>query len=488
MFKFILILLLSSSSWAGIRDIGNGGDAVVCKDSVELLDYYEARVVLKSPIDLGEEIKDSDGVEMALRVVQRMTSQHPITAMHYRKRISSFWEDARLEYGIQLHDIKDENIKLIKSGNNEKLEDNYLLLPAGCGLYQVAIRRDKNKVPDKKTFSINGDLWKRMSPTHRAGLILHEVLYEDMLLTDEFGVVPFEHPEPDSRHARFMNAFFANPKNLKLGDPEYLRAKFLNGWFIEDSTFPELLSYMGPNARLRQVNVNEDEKIIVGSRTLKALRGSVIEKEGYTLKMVVAEDTLIQTSSGSFTAIAGSPLEFSGDNIMIAYLKDGGTFSLPSGQKISVRSQQSYFAVPLGERTAFYGSPFPVRFQSKELALGQSLLILGWEEKFYSSMGMEMSISCSQQEHDWCITLYHEGNLESVLLKPEPAQEWPIEIVDTKGNKIDLTKLWKEARDSHKFRGTPARRLPTKLNFNEQGQAICPYQSGETCEWLEVIP
>lgn len=498
---FLLIFANAVSVHAGGHDVGNGGDAIVCPNStdggvsVELLDYFEARTILKWAVDLGPEIPDSDGREMALRAVDRMVSHHPVTARFYRERIEHFFEDARIENGMALHQIADTNVFVLNENDanpaeDSKLKNNYLLIPAHCKMVQLAIRRNREKVPDHKTFTLNGDLWRRMKPLQRAGLILHEVLFEDMLLTDEFGRIPLEHPEPDSRDVRYMNAFFSNPSLFESSDAAYLELTFLRGWFIEDVQMPDLLSSshsLGGQSGLWPSD--RDVQVLIGGRTYRALRGSEYKKSGDFFKMIVlAEDTVLKTPAGEFVAAAGTPLEFNGAGFGRVYLARDAKFRLPEGGSLEARGNENHGPVAQVEPTDFFGNDFPMRFFTRDYRVSSNeFTIRNLSGQLDVSPWISWTLRCDGRPSHFCVELYRTGRPHFIALGREPNSMFSIEILAQGGQAVNLSDLWAQADRAHRFGGKPALRLPRRLEFDAQGFAICPYRDEATkeCQWLE---
>lgn len=517
---FSLSLIALKPCNAGVRDIGNGGDAVVCFkeepsgqdviQSVELLDYYEARSLLNWPIDLGEPTHpDSDGRELALRAVERMSQRHPQTAYYYRQRIAQFFSDARIEYGIDLHEIDDSNIAL---SSNHKLEKNYLYLPKGCKLVQLAIRRNKSKVPDKKTFSINGDLWKHMSPLQRAGLILHEIMYEDLLLSYEYALFPIRKQEPDSRHVRYMVAVFSHPTLYLQDDADYLRTIFTHASFIEDVVHVDLIGALSPRVKL--LPKTHDVEVKVGNRIFLALRGSSYElyENGSPKYLYLAKDTQVDLTTGSFVALGGSKIEFSPSGaIQSAYLAKDAKFKFQGASTVTVPGNDIFWGVNPRRLTTFWNDQGPREFMLSHLLGNQGLAILGSDMKLTKSLGLNFALGCSDaipalaksrqimdeakaaefenslaEDLQYCVALHANGIPKRVRLTNEEPR-FDFEIVDQNGQVVELTKMLREANEEARHMGTPLYRLPEFLEFDEEGRAICPYIQKSTgrCIWLQ---
>jgi hypothetical protein len=61
---------------------------------------------------------------------------------------------------------------------------------------QIAIRRNEASSLNKR-FTVNQELWKKLSETGKAGLVMHEIIYEHF----------FKLGETDSVKARTFNAY-----------------------------------------------------------------------------------------------------------------------------------------------------------------------------------------------------------------------------------------------------------------------------------------
>ena len=163
--SFVLLVLALPASYAGAESIvGNGGDVVVCRDanreirSVELLDYVEARL---RGWEVTEAVASDAEIVTARMMIQRLAVGLPEESAELDAIAAAFFDNARLLPNIDLVDIPDSD---------------HLVLPRGCALEQIAIRR-RPGFPSERLYTVNLDLWERLAPSHRVGLILHETLY-----------------------------------------------------------------------------------------------------------------------------------------------------------------------------------------------------------------------------------------------------------------------------------------------------------------------
>lgn len=188
----VLGLLLPLFSFAGGGQLGNGADAVVCttgyKTTAELLDIYEARVLLgknwvpgyRGGTDI--EISTYIGVN---KILAQLDTKLPAKSARLRSYVATFFEESNFLYGVELTDIPDSL---------------QVALPGGCKLAQLVIQSPNPQLGQKR-YTINGDIWNLMDPTSRMGMVLHEVIYRDQLILGH----------KDSRWTRYLNAlFFSN--------------------------------------------------------------------------------------------------------------------------------------------------------------------------------------------------------------------------------------------------------------------------------------
>lgn len=182
--------------------LGNGGDAIVCRDrnghitSAELLDYFEARVLRDLNPEFGNESQSPD--QRALVAVERLERRAPEAFRILREYVVSFLSETRMISDIDLPDVPD-------SGE--------VLVPRGCRVEQVAIQHEPRVTRDYR-YWINQEIWNAMSRLSRAGLILHEVIYRVALqvgATNSIGV-------------RHLNALMSSPEFDHISREEYTRA------------------------------------------------------------------------------------------------------------------------------------------------------------------------------------------------------------------------------------------------------------------------
>jgi hypothetical protein len=198
----LLVLALYTVPTFADQRVGNGGDAVVCRNvtgeinSVELLDYYEARKFYY--VDLDFPTSSDDPMTIVRSVLSRFKGTDEFKADKYLRRAEEFfslvgWHDGYLE------DIPD---------------DLGLGYDHNCKLEQLVIRNpraDHNR--RLKLFLIRKDLFDRMSPQNQAGVVLHEIIYEDFMMN--LG-------EKNSINARNFHIYVASTLFVDIDLQEYL--------------------------------------------------------------------------------------------------------------------------------------------------------------------------------------------------------------------------------------------------------------------------
>lgn len=247
-----LVVAIAPLAHAG-RIVGNGGDVVVCRNadnsirSIELLDFYEARVERDQIIQLDPNKSVEENVAIYM---QRLGSYDLYQKNRFQALYQEFNNDARFMPGVELVDIPDSN---------------HISFPVGCKVEQIAIQKNP-QYPGERRYSVNKDLWDKLTTADRAGLIMHEIIYRDtVLLADKL------EDDVDSIPTRFLNSTIAANGLTALRSSEYFRVlSRLNfeyaSWreFIVEISYAEFFEngYMnGVMAKFdqeQQVNLNND--------------------------------------------------------------------------------------------------------------------------------------------------------------------------------------------------------------------------------------
>lgn len=187
--KTIFVLtFFSISAFAGGSVVGNGGGAVVCRDaqgkikSAQVLDYYEGEKLRGIKASLGSpKLSYQKKVELALN---RLQSMSPTRARAYKEQFKNFSYESALVKNVQFTEIEDAA---------------FLFFPKGCQVEQVAIQKIPI-FPEDKRFYIQEEIWNAMNNDHKAGLVLHEIIYREAL---KYGHV-------NSTRARYFNSWISS--------------------------------------------------------------------------------------------------------------------------------------------------------------------------------------------------------------------------------------------------------------------------------------
>lgn len=181
----------TSAAYAG-NENGNGGDGIYCRtsSSIELLDYYEARVLRGVVPNLGgANLSTVEKVKLAINRLEKFDSQR---AEAYRSKLTTFFAETKFLSGIMLTDVPDSL---------------HLVLPNGCEIHQVAIQKEPEFAGDP-VYVVNEDLWRLMSSDNQAGVILHEIIYREAISRGHL----------NSIKTRYYNSIISS--NL-LGEPSF---------------------------------------------------------------------------------------------------------------------------------------------------------------------------------------------------------------------------------------------------------------------------
>jgi hypothetical protein len=176
----IFITIFACHLYGG-NEVGNGGNAVVCLNRVELLDLYEAKVLRKFEIDPG--LSGSDPFQIAAIRLGTLEAMDPKSAKIYKTMLERLKTEISFEDGIQLKPIDD-------SAHAFEPKEK------GCKVSQLAVFRKKN-LPGEKIVLVEKTIWKKLTPVHQAGLLLHEIIYKHL---SDLG-------EKDSAKARYLVSY-----------------------------------------------------------------------------------------------------------------------------------------------------------------------------------------------------------------------------------------------------------------------------------------
>ncbi len=158
-FLFLTSLLLSSVAFGNGKVVGNGGDAVVCGKSVQVLDVYEALALRGFKLDLGAPaLSVNEKVSLAIGRIKKVD---PYRAALIEILSRNFFTETKFIRGGNLRDVDDSD---------------EIFLPEGCTRKQLAIQNARVVFSDP-FYTVNEDIWDRLDNDNKAALILHEVIF-----------------------------------------------------------------------------------------------------------------------------------------------------------------------------------------------------------------------------------------------------------------------------------------------------------------------
>lgn len=195
---------------------GNGGHGVGCRvspngniASVILHDFYEGRYRYHLIPSLGDRTLTVE--QKANLALKRLSRLDPERAARYQSRLNHFWENANKWPNAHLVFVSDSN---------------YVAIETGCELVQVAIQK-LPEFPQEKYFTIDETYWNLMDDDSKAGLLLHEIVYEE--------AISFGHQ--DSTKARYFTALITSGDVENMSTTQYAEIAKVMGFPLETFLF-----------------------------------------------------------------------------------------------------------------------------------------------------------------------------------------------------------------------------------------------------------
>ncbi len=239
---FVLAMLLAPwtygdfvsrvDQYKGVRDVGNGGDVVVCRENgvitkVTMLDYYEAEKMRGTKINLGgPELSVDEKLQIALERLKRLS---PDRFRLYSDWLSTF-DDEKAEL---------ENITLVDISDSD-----HIVLENGCTVEQIVIQHEP-RFPEDKRYTINRDLLRYMDNDNLAGLKLHEVSYREGL----------QHHHTNSISARYFNALISSDRLERMSQENFTKL-MVNNIHFYNIEIQGLKIGTGPNFKAPEFQEN----------------------------------------------------------------------------------------------------------------------------------------------------------------------------------------------------------------------------------------
>jgi len=240
--------------------IGNGGDAIVCRDksteaivSAEILDVYEARVIHNAEITVDPSQSTDDILNT---IIGKIRLKETVSADRIQSYVDTFFEEAKFLNDIELEDINDSA---------------HIIIPRGCKVEQVAVHNKPSEFNPNR-YTVNNNIWNSLDNLNKAALVLHEVLYR--IARESLSI-------RDSRLIRLSMA------SLLSFDFEQDFVKFLN--LLNRLGFDEAQLSSLPNLKIKNIKFSGSE--------ITAYRATVVDQERpvdvftYSLKLT-ADDSI----------------------------------------------------------------------------------------------------------------------------------------------------------------------------------------------------
>lgn len=175
----VLLLMMSTVLFAGEK--GNGGDAVVCRNtrgeitSAELLDYYEGRILRGFSVRDSAALSDEEFINENLGRISRLDGDFMFTiddGIDLLKKIRTFLETTETNARIGNVIFTSETLRDINDSGE-------LILKENCKVEQLAIRLD-NEFDEDPEFIIQASILRTLGDRDLRGLVLHEILYREI--------------------------------------------------------------------------------------------------------------------------------------------------------------------------------------------------------------------------------------------------------------------------------------------------------------------
>lgn len=185
------VFFFSSCAFAGFKT-GNGGHVLECATSqfynqrLFLYDLYEGEIRHHKRMVFSSEKNALEKVEDLLNRVQKVDSER---VLRYRNWLHQFSKESQFL----------ENTELLSS---DDIDIGFY--PKDCALKQV-ITQQQPLFPGDKRYLIDKATWSNLNEDHKAGLILHELIYREALQE--------ENKHLNSVKIRFFNYIFHTFEN-----------------------------------------------------------------------------------------------------------------------------------------------------------------------------------------------------------------------------------------------------------------------------------
>ena len=200
------ILLLTQiaplgSHLSASQRVGNGGFLAICRDGQDvtynLLDYLdgEFRFAQFGKVDLGP---PTDHVEHVRFVFERLAKFDPIRSAEYLAELDKFFEPNNLRFLAATYPLP------------VAADIGVDMIPSNCETKQIAANTIPFQ-PEEPKFWIKEELWDKLDEVNKAGLIIHEIVYNDALIRGH----------ETSEYARYYTFLISSEKFADLSQAVY---------------------------------------------------------------------------------------------------------------------------------------------------------------------------------------------------------------------------------------------------------------------------
>jgi hypothetical protein len=212
---FILSFFVASSAFAaGGDELGNGGDALICKENGVLTYRLFDLADVISNGGLTPRATPELEADIEKEVLEQLRLKDPERACLYEQGLASFRRQS-LHSDLPLYDVSDEG---------------FVQIPKNCGLKQVIIQFKKNSA---YKYFVDSDLYFKLPPRDRVALRFHELIYREGLRMNTGRYV-------NSLAVRKMTAFlFSN--ELKTSSPQEYEQAVTNVGLSMKTNYCELV-------------------------------------------------------------------------------------------------------------------------------------------------------------------------------------------------------------------------------------------------------
>lgn len=216
---FLFSMLLGLNVFARGNDKGNGGDAVVCRNSAGeitsagLLDYYEGQAYRHMPHAFEDSLDNAEYFEKLSDKLSdfdpEMFKNFKVEAMDLSNSIAKYLNgEAQTQPGYTYVTTKLEDVP----------DSNHLFFPRNCKVEQLAIRYDQAGEGNSK-FLIQGEILRHLDRNSLRGIVVHEMLYKRFALGG------------NSVYARYLNQVITSGPVASLTLEDYV--KFLIMYYTD---------------------------------------------------------------------------------------------------------------------------------------------------------------------------------------------------------------------------------------------------------------